>query len=223
MQWIAPEHTTTPALSEFRRRFHESAVGLVMIDDFLSPQVAEALHTFLSSKAEFEEKFGTYESGDVAETEWRARPETDRMFYLQSVRAPLPGCELDAETLLFLRFRHSIEAGVLNGWFADATGITFDGTTTPHAHRYQHRHFLREHTDNALNRKVAVIVYLGGGFSSASGGFLALRKDERVVERVMPEFNRAVLFDVTRNDHFIEPFDASASSVQRLSIGWWLV
>ena len=223
MHWIAPEHCIDLALSGFRRAFRESRVGLVVIDDFLSRDVAAALRTFLTSKAEFEERFGTYEHGDVAESEWMARPDAERMFHFQSVRSVRAGCELDPETLLFLRFRQSVWAGSLNKWFSDVTGLELSGTTSPHAHRYEKRHFLREHTDDAHGRKVAVIVYLVDGITTTSGGALAVRQDGCLVERVLPRFNRAAFFDVARNEHLIEPFSQSAESLQRLSIGWWLV
>ena len=222
LHWIAQEHLKDSAVSGFRRAFAGSKVGLLVIDDFLSREVAVALQTFLTSKAEFEERFGTYEHGDVAESEWMARPDAERMFHFQSVRAARASCELDPETLLFLRFRQSVLAGSLNQWFSEVTGLEFSRTTNPHAHRYEKGNFLREHTDNALGRKLAVIVYLVGDFTTTSGGALAVRQDGCLVERVVPQFNRATFFDVTRNEHLIEPFSQGAESVQRLSIGWWL-
>ena len=51
--WIQSQHLEPQALDTYRRAFGSHAARLVVLKDFLVPQVADRLARFLTSEAEF--------------------------------------------------------------------------------------------------------------------------------------------------------------------------
>jgi hypothetical protein len=69
--WIQPQHLEDAALEQYRKSFTSHPARLVVIKDFLPPQVAERLSRFLSSEAEFKAEYGLYSiEGAVKEEDW---------------------------------------------------------------------------------------------------------------------------------------------------------
>src|SRR5881628_2175173 len=58
--WIQPQHFEDRALETYQNAFTSHAARLVVIRDFLVPQVAERLSRFLANEAEFKPEYGLY-------------------------------------------------------------------------------------------------------------------------------------------------------------------
>src|SRR5207245_11675257 len=81
--WIQPQHLEDRALETYQNAFTSHAARLVVIKDFLLPQVAERLSRFLANEAEFKAEYGLYSiEGAVKEEEWLLAGDQDRFFRL---------------------------------------------------------------------------------------------------------------------------------------------
>ena len=58
--WIQPRHLDDQALEAYRSAFTSHPARLVIIRDFLAPDVADRLGRFLANEAEFKPEFGLY-------------------------------------------------------------------------------------------------------------------------------------------------------------------
>src|SRR5437899_7559865 len=79
--WIQPQHLEDRALETYQNAFTSHAARLVVIRDFLVPQVAERLSRFLANEAEFKAEYGLYSiEGAVKEEEWLIAGDKNRLF-----------------------------------------------------------------------------------------------------------------------------------------------
>ena len=79
--------------------------------------------------------------------------------------------------------------------------------------------FLRPHSDDNRNRRLALVIYLSHNWQRDFGGLLRVVHEDGNFTEVEPEFNSMIAFDVlSAPAHFVLPICADQP---RLSIGGW--
>lgn len=221
-EWIQPQHLEDGTLAGGRRAFAEHPARLVWLRDFLDPGIADRLGTFLAKEAEFRNDYGLYSvEGSVSEEQWAAADEPDRFFRLGKIAGTPPEFRLSPNALTYLRFRQAFQ-GPMRGFFQALTGIALGPSDDFGSHRMVAGDFLRPHSDDNRDRRVALVIYLSADWDSSAGGALEVRDSGGGVTTVQPEFNSVVVFDVLAETlHAVPTIPTSVGARSRLTIGGW--
>jgi len=82
--------------------------------------------------------------------------------------------------------------------------------------------YLRPHSDDNRNRRLALVIYLTQGWQQDFGGLLRVVHQDGSFTEIEPHYNSMVAFDVlTAPIHLVSPIESAAGQKQRLSIGGW--
>ncbi len=133
--WIQPQHLEDTALEQYRKSFTSHPARLVVIKNFLQPQMAERLSRFLSSEAEFKAEYGLYSvEGGVKEEDWLRAKDEDRFFKFGKLVGTPPQFQTSPNALAYLQFRTTFQRPELKAWkpeFGGQLKVThLDGRTT---------------------------------------------------------------------------------------------
>ena len=222
--WIQPQHLEEAALEEYQQAFTAHPAHLVVIRDFLQPEVAERLSRFLSNEAEFRSEHGLYSiEGAVTEEDWLRADEEDRLFKLGKLVGTPPQFQTSPNAMTYLRFRMTFQRPELKSFFEAISGMPLGASDDFGAHSMTSADLLRPHSDDNRNRQVALVIYLSPGWKTEDGGQLRvthLDGEETVVEA---EYNSMIVFNVlTHSAHVVEPVRSNGEpGKRRLTIGGW--
>ena len=222
--WIHPQHLEDRALASYRNAFTTHPARVVVIKDFLVPQVADRLARFLADEAEFKPEFGLYSiEGAVKEEDWLRADDTDRFFRLGKLVGTPPQFRTSPNALTYLQFRMTFQRPEFRAFFEAVTDMGLGSSDDFGAHAMTQGDLLRPHSDDNKNRQLALVIYLTPGWKREFGGVLrVIHKDEGFTD-VEPEYNSIIAFDVlTSPAHLVLPVQAGNDGPRRrLSIGGW--
>lgn len=222
--WIQSHHLEDSTLEQYRRAFTAHPARLVVIKDFLSPQVAERLGRFLANEAEFRPEFGLYSiEGAVKEDDWLRADDADRLFRLGKLVGTPPQFRTSPNALTYLQFRMTFQRPEFKAFFEAISGMPLGASDDFGAHSITPGDLLRPHSDDNRNRQLALVIYLTPGWKRECGGVLRVVHADGAVTDVDPEYNSMIAFDVlTAPAHFVSPVQAiKGGPTNRLSIGGW--
>src|SRR5438876_4648540 len=101
--WIQPQHLEEAALQQYRKAFTSHPARLVVLKDFLQPQIAERLSRFLFSEAEFKDEYGLYNREGAAKKEdWLEAKDEDRFFKFGKLVGTPPQFQTSPNALTYL-------------------------------------------------------------------------------------------------------------------------
>ena len=221
--WIQPEHLDTGTLAHYREDFVSHPARLVFIENFLAPQVAERLSRFLEREAEFRAEYGLYSVEDaVKEEDWIAAAEADRFFRLRKLMSTPSRFQMSPNALTYLQFRKAFQRAEFKAFFETISDLSLGWSDDFGAHSMIEGDFLRAHSDDNRNRRLAIVIYLSQGWRREFGGMLhVIDRDGRVTE-IEPVYNSMVAFDVLAAPaHLVLPIMSAAGDKPRLTIGGW--
>jgi hypothetical protein len=222
--WIQPQHLEDRALETYQSAFTSHPARLVVIKDFLVPQVADRLGRFLASEAAFEPEFGLYSvEGKVKEEDWQRAEDRDRFFKLGKLVGTPPQFQTSPNALTYLQFRTAFQRPEFRAFFEGVSGMPLGWSDDFGAHSMAQGDLLRPHSDDNKDRQLALVIYLTPGWKQEFGGLLrVVHKDEGFTD-VEPEYNSMIAFDVLSSPaHYVLPITSGdAGPTRRLSIGGW--
>ncbi|MBB4577134.1 2OG-Fe(II) oxygenase [Rhizobium lentis] len=200
---------------------------LLCVDGFLVKAMAIKLATILTGNVKFEPRFAsiprmesTHPSARaqlVTEKEWEQTPVRDRFFRFDSIEA-LSDAATDVEDRLVLMAFWQVLAGDDFRIWIESLSRRPCNRPVLEAHSMSSGHFIAPHSDARAGRTVGVFLYLTPGWSESDGGALEIQGSNL---KLLPLFNRAVLFDVDGHEkHQIRPLP-HARGLRRLSLGAW--
>jgi len=221
--WIQPQHLEIQALEGCQKAFTSHPARLVLIENFLTVQVAERLAAFLANEAEFAAEFGLYSvEGGVNEPQWRGAADDDRFFRLRKLVATPERFRMSPNALTYLQFRRAFQRPELKSFFETISDLPLGWSDDFGAHSMIHGDFLKPHSDDNRNRRLALVIYLSQGWQRQFGGLLHVIHQDGSFTEVEPRFNSMIAFDVLAAPaHLVTPVALAAGSEQRLSIGGW--
>lgn len=223
--WIKPHHIYGDALQAYRQAFTSHPAHLIVLRDFLLEGIVEKLSQFLTVEAEFRPHYGLYSSlgdRDANENEWLAAKDHDRFFKFSKCSGIHPQFQLSPNLLLLLKFRQALDDPKFAAFFEEISGLAL-GPLVFNIHSMKAGDFLRPHTDDAENRRLAFVLYLSPTWEPRFGGALLVVEPGGKVSKVDAEYNSLVVVDVTaKMEHFIAPVEAIAGETARLTIGGWI-
>lgn len=222
---IQPRHLSAASVASCRSAFEAHPASFWVLEDFLVPQLAESLSTFLSEEAAIETEFGLYsiEGHKVDEDTWLAAPEEDRFFrYGRLVGIPTE-FQFSPNSLAYLRFRNSFQTDdVLRMFFEASTGLDLSRSDDFGSHSMGRGDFLKDHDDSDRNRRLALVLYLSPGWTPELGGSLRIVAADGQTWTVEPKYNSLVAFDTLAGTiHQVERVSDAAGVSRRLTIGGW--
>ncbi len=222
--WIQPQHLEGRALETYQNAFTSHAARLVVIKDFLVPQVAERLSRFLANEADFKPEYGLYSvEGAVKQEDWLLADDQDRFFRLGKLVGTPPQFQTSPNALTYLQFRMTFQRPELKAFFEAVAGMPLGGSDDFGAHAMTQGDFLRPHSDDNRSRQLALVIYLTPGWERAFGGLLRVVHKDGSFTEVEPEYNSMIAFDVLAAPaHLVLPIQSDdAGQKRRLSIGGW--
>jgi hypothetical protein len=217
--WIQAQHLEDDALGAYRERFARHPARLTVIEDFLLPHLADRLSGFLAKEAVFTPEYGVYSSeGSVPEQAFLAAPDPDRFFRMQRLTGTAPEFVMSPNALTYVRFRQTFQQEAFKAFFEAVSGLPLGASDDFGSHRMRPGDYLRPHTDDNRNRRLALVIYLSPEWEPEFGGSLHVLLPGREEIEIGPRYNRMVVFDVRVDaQHRVAPVRAGA----RLSIGGW--
>ncbi len=222
--WIQPQHLEDRALEMYQHAFTSHAARLVVIKNFLVPQVADRLSRFLANEAEFKPEYGLYSiEGAAKEEEWLAADDQDRFFRLGKLVGTPPQFQTSPNALTYLQFRMTFQRPEFKAFFETIADMPLGWSDDFGAHSMTQGDFLRPHSDDNRNRQLALVIYLTPEWEREFGGSLRVVHKDGSFTDVEPEYNSMIAFDVlSAPAHFVLPVQSDAArQKQRLSIGGW--
>jgi Rps23 Pro-64 3,4-dihydroxylase Tpa1-like proline 4-hydroxylase len=222
--WIQPQHLEESALEQYQQAFTSHPAHLVVIKDFLKPEIAERLSRFLSSEAEFRSEHGLYSvEGAVKEEDWLRADEQDRLFKLGKLVGTPPQFQTSPNAMTYLRFRMTFQRPELKSFFEAISGMPLGASDDFGAHSMTSEDLLRPHSDDNRNRQIALVIYLSPGWKPEYGGQLRVTHLDGQDTIVEAEYNSMIAFNVlTHSAHVVEPVTRNGDGgKRRLTIGGW--
>jgi Rps23 Pro-64 3,4-dihydroxylase Tpa1-like proline 4-hydroxylase len=221
--WIQEKHLEDETLEGYHQAFTSHPARLIFIRDFLVDSMAEKLSRFLGKEGEFRFEYGVYSDEEaVPEERWEQAPEDDRFFRLGKLMGTPPQFQMSPNALTYLRFRQTFQRPEFKAFFEVITGMPLGSSDDFGAHFMRVGDFLKPHSDDNRNRRLALVLYLSPGWEPSFGGELRVVEKDGDVHTIEPEYNSMVAFDVqTETSHYIETINAAAGDQPRLTIGGW--
>jgi hypothetical protein len=222
--WIQPQHLEEAALEEYRKSYASHPAKLVVIRNFLRPQVAERLSLFLSGEAEFKAEYGLYtREGAAREEDWLHAKEEDRFFKFGKLVGTPPQFQTSPNALTYLQFRMTFQRPELKAYFEAISDMPLGASDDFGAHSMTSESMLRPHSDDNRNRQLALVIYLSPEWKAEYGGQLKVTHRDGKTTVVEAEYNSVIAFNVlTHKEHVVERIrSTNGSSPRRLTIGGW--
>lgn len=222
--WIQPRHLQADALLSYRKSFETHPARFVVLKRFLQEAVAERLSRFLREEAEFCVEYGLYSTGEEAasEEEWLRAAAEDRFFRFSKLVGTPSQYKFSLNTLTYLRFRKAFQEPNFRTFFQELSGMRLGWSDDFGSHMMKAGDFLRPHTDNNRNRRLALVIYLSPGWEPCFGGALNMIDGQGNRARIEAEYNSMVVFDVAAGTtHFVDAIIPDAEDRVRLTIGGW--
>jgi Rps23 Pro-64 3,4-dihydroxylase Tpa1-like proline 4-hydroxylase len=216
---IQPVHLTGDVIEKYRGAFNSHPARMVVVKDFLRAEVAERLSRFLAQEAIFVPEYGLYSSKSAVDEEaFLAAPESDRFFRYSKLVGTGAGFQMSPNALSYLRFRQAFQQPEFKGFFESISGLELGWSDDFGSHKMLPGDFLRPHSDDNRNRRLALVIYLSPDWKRESGGVLRVVYGGTDETEILPEYNSMVAFDVLgAAQHYVGPINAGI----RLSIGGW--
>lgn len=221
--WIQARHLGPDALNTYRDSFASHPAKLLFITDFLVPQVAERLSRFLANEAEFQPEYGLSSvEGTVSRDQWATASELDRFFVLRKLVSTPAQFRMSPNALTYLQFRKAFQRDEFRAFFEAISSLTLGWSDDFGAHSMIEGDYLRPHSDDNRNRRLALVIYLSESWRHEYGGALHVLHQDGGVTEIEPHFNSMVAFDVLAAPaHLVTPIASAAGPQQRLTIGGW--
>ena len=222
-KWIQPQHLDDEALEAVRSSFQSHPGKVVVLRNVLLEPIAERLAKFLSQEAQFAPEQGLYSiEGAVSDEQWSSAPDEDRLFRLSRLAGIPNEFQLGGNALTYLRFRQTFQRPEFEKFFESITGLPLGASDDFGVHSMSPGDFLKPHSDDIRNRRVALVIYLSPDWEPRYGGSLHVTDSgggETVIEA---EYNSMVVFDVIADTtHFVAQIEDAAGERRRLTIGGW--
>jgi hypothetical protein len=222
-KWIDPKHLDAETIEKYREVFTNHPAHILVIEDFLVSAVAGRLAAFLAGEVRYREEYGLFSVDGAVEAEaWAEAPDEDRFFHLARLDAPLPEFAMSANALTYLRFRTLFLQPALQRFFESVTGLALGASDDFGIHRMVRGDYLRPHSDDNRNRRLALVLYLSPDWEPSFGGTLLVENEGRRLAEVDPGYNSIVMFDVLSGaSHEVAPILPAAEARARFTIGGW--
>jgi Rps23 Pro-64 3,4-dihydroxylase Tpa1-like proline 4-hydroxylase len=222
-RWIQEPHLEDGAVETYRKRFQEHQARLLAIEEFLVDEVAEKLSRFLSDEAEYREEFGIYSTeGAVAPDRYEQAEEDDRFFRLSRLEGIPDEHRFSPNAMAYLKLRQAFQRPAFESYFQELTGLSLGSSDDFGTHRMRTGDYLKAHSDDNKDRRLALVMYLTPGWRPEYGGSLHMIDAAGHETTVAATYNSIVLFDVlAESTHFVAPVEAAAGDIARLTIGGW--
>jgi Rps23 Pro-64 3,4-dihydroxylase Tpa1-like proline 4-hydroxylase len=221
--WIQPQHLEPATLARYRDSFGAHPARLIVLTDFLVDGAAERLNRFLESEAEYQAEYGSYSSERaITEAEWLAADEADRFFRLRKLVATPQRFRMSPNALTYLQFRKAFQSADMRAFFETISGLALGWSDDFGAHLMIEGDFLRPHSDDNRDRRLALVMYLSKEWRREHGGMLRLTHRDGAFTEVEPRYNTMIAFDVLASPaHVVHEVTAAPDSWRRLTIGGW--
>ena len=230
--WINTRHLQENLIQTYSRTFAESPVKMLKLNNFLNPEIADKLASFLEKDVKYKTNYGLRSAGKksygdeytTSFDEWNAADESNKFFKFGDFDGFSLSMGLNENIAAYLKFTQAFNDFRFIDYLNSMTGVKTDqGKTTLNCVSMSQGDYLREHTDNDGKFRLAYVFYLSQNWRENYGGELQLSDVSGNEYTVEPEFNNFVIFSVAeKTSHYVEPLKSEAGDWQRRTMSGWL-
>jgi Rps23 Pro-64 3,4-dihydroxylase Tpa1-like proline 4-hydroxylase len=223
LDYVSKQHLEKESKKRYISNFNKGNVKSLCIDGFLKSEVAQEVYNFLSEEATFKRIYGIYDSEEPVDREkWERVDDSDRMYTFRRQ----DGVRDDVSSFRPIKYRRVkdlIAGEAFIGYLEEITGTTLTDLQSFAASAYGVGDFLRPHTDQSGDRKIAYIIYLNPEWHREWGGALHIVDSDANKTEYDFCHNRLVIFDVHDHEHhYIEKIREEAGENFRYTLGGWV-
>jgi hypothetical protein len=221
--WFQPQHLDDDALASYRTSLASHPARMLVLHDLLVQEKAEHLARFLLDEADYETEYGIFSvEGGVSESQYEGATEDDRFFRLSRLHGVPAEHQFSPNALTYLQFRQALQTDAFRSFFAAVSGLPLSASDDFGVHSMRTGDFLRHHTDDNKDRRLALVLYLNPDWRPEYGGTLAMIDGAGTTHQVHADFNSIVMFDVqAQSVHEVLPVESASQGTARVSIGGW--
>jgi hypothetical protein len=221
--WFQPQHLDDDALAGYRGSLASHPARMLLLRDLLVTEKAERLARFLREEAAYETEYGLFSvEGAVPADAYEAAADDDRFFRLSRLKGVPSEHQFSPNALTYLQFRQALQSDAFLGFFEAVSGLPLSSSDDFGVHSMRTGDFLRHHTDDNKDRRLALVLYLTPDWRPEYGGTLSMIDGDGTAHEVHADFNSIVMFDVQAESvHEVLPVEGASDGTPRLSIGGW--
>lgn len=222
-EYVLERHLEEERKKRYRERFGRGDIKSLCIDGFLKTEVAQDVYEFLSDGVVFERIYGLYGVDEPVDRDtWERADDADRMYTFSREDGMRDGVS-GFRPIKYRRVRDLIGGEAFIEYLEELTGTVLTDLQSLAASAYGVGDYLRPHTDQGGDRKIAYIIYLNPEWREEWGGALHLVDAESNKTEYGFRHNRLVLFDVhDHKHHYIEEISEEAGEQLRYTLGGWV-
>jgi Rps23 Pro-64 3,4-dihydroxylase Tpa1-like proline 4-hydroxylase len=229
-RWVQPRQLDAESIQANQQKFISHQARMIVLKDFLQPEVAERLSRFLTHEATYTAKYGLYSNSAIKRTqsdvifeEWERAPEKKRFYRFGEYSGLQPEFKLSLNAVMFLKFRTAFYTDQFKELFEQITGLTLKPGPSMTGYVYKQGDYLRDHDDTDADKRLAYVLYLNPQWKPFFGGALHMIGSDGEVTRIEAQHNSLILFDVrAKSKHFVAPINSNAGEEVRTTLsGWW--
>lgn len=221
--WIADRHLDDATVAGYARDLASDPARMLLLNDFLRPEVAARLAGFFETDADFHLEHGLYSvEGSVPAETWDGAPAEDRFFRYRKLRSAKPEAALSDNAITYMRFRAFVTEPAFREYCEAMTGLALGPSDDFGAHAFHAGDFLLDHDDANRDRRLALVFYLSPGWQPEFGGALRMQDPSGEARLFPATFNSLAVFDTLAGTrHRVETVDERAGDLARCTFGGW--
>ncbi len=222
-KWINPRHLQPDAVLACHQSLESHPLSLVVLDDFLRPDVAARISNFLKQEAEYKRVFQNRSKEYLNEEQWNVLPQPERFYRFLTLKRVKPTCLMSQNWLTFLTFSKIYKSPAYFSLMEAVSGMKFSDAHPAGIHGHEVDDVLDWHADAGRNKDFCGVLYLSQDWKNEDGGELEIRCEGEKNFLLTPTFNRLVLFKTTnRAVHRVRPHaPPAANKVRYCHVCWY--
>ena len=226
--WLNKEKSSLFSLESYRKSLLASCPNYIVIDQLFDEiKLDQVINALQQPNAWITQKH-TYSALYVDDDQWQNTHKNER-FVQRDVwnrdKCTLPNSDIAQEFLSFLRGDEfmSLLSRIFNVSLTDLNVATPEINTN--YFRLSTKDFVEQHADDSPGREVCMLLYLNKDWKddSEAGGELVFIGNNEDPIRIVPLYNRCVLFDPSSkgSEHWVAKLNAESSNLYRYNITSW--
>lgn len=217
-------HFEAEVKQEYASNMLQSQEKVMVLDDFLKPEVLKGIQSFLAQEAVFEQKYRIYSVPKYIDKEqWNSASQEDRFYTFRSVKTVKDEYKTSPNWLKYLSLKMAFSKTAVMDYFTQITGLEASRCQEVYAKCMSKDDFIKPHDDADGKRKICCVLFTSDQIDKSMGGQLCFTNSDTGQEiKIDPICNRLVVFEASAaNSHIVSPLKTSDKNLTRDNVVIW--